>query len=302
MIPAYGKVWNLGHKAIIDLFKDEVIIQEKIDGSQFSFGIIEGELQCRSHHQSLQLDQPPKLFKEAIEYVVSIQDKLESGLTYRGEVLQKPKHNTLKYDRVPKHNIIIFDIDKGIENYFGYDWVEAHAFLLDLEIVPLLAIIKQNDLDAFKTHHQQNLKELLESESILGGTTIEGVVIKNYHRFGIDGHCLMGKYVSEKFKELNKSNPDHSKRSFIEELTAKYTSEARWEKAVQHLKEQSLLSNEPKDIALLLPEIDRDVMEECGEEIKEALFQYWWREIKRGIAKGFPEWYKNKLAEKQFGG
>jgi hypothetical protein len=43
-------------------------------------------------------------------------------------------------------------------------------------------------------------------------------------------------------------------------------------------------------------------MEECGEEIKEALFQYWWREIKRGIAKGFPEWYKNKLAEKQFGG
>ena len=292
MFHDYPKVWNINHKAVIDLFKDDVVIQEKIDGSQFSFGIIDGELHCRSHHQDIQIDHPPKMFIEAVEYIKYIQDKLISGWIYRGEVLQKPKHNTLKYERVPKHNIIIFDIDKGQEDYLEpLETFAATCMELDLEFVPTYYW-------GSKEVSLETLKEFLNKQSVLGGTAVEGVVIKNYCRFGIDGKCLMGKYVSEKFKELHKDNPDHNKKNFIEELTAKYTSEARWEKAVQHLKEQGLLVDEPKDIAILLPEIDRDVMEECGEEIKEVLFQYWWREIKRGIAKGFPEWYKGRLNEK----
>ncbi len=44
-----------------------------------------------------------------------------------------------------------------------------------------------------------DLYALLEKESILGGK-VEGIVVKNYARFGKDKKVLMGKYVSEQGK------------------------------------------------------------------------------------------------------
>ena len=47
-INSYPSVMQIGHKMIADIFSGEVIVEEKIDGSQFSFGVINGELTCRS--------------------------------------------------------------------------------------------------------------------------------------------------------------------------------------------------------------------------------------------------------------
>lgn len=71
-IRSYPKVYNLGHKAIVELFDDEVTVEEKIDGSQFSFGLVKGEdnkykLQCRSHHQIIDMSNVPKMFGKAVE-------------------------------------------------------------------------------------------------------------------------------------------------------------------------------------------------------------------------------------------
>ena len=41
---SYGKIFNLGHKETEALFDGPVVVEEKIDGSQFSFGSINGEL------------------------------------------------------------------------------------------------------------------------------------------------------------------------------------------------------------------------------------------------------------------
>ena len=38
---SYPKIYNLGHKYLEELFLDDVLIEEKIDGSQISFGVIE---------------------------------------------------------------------------------------------------------------------------------------------------------------------------------------------------------------------------------------------------------------------
>ena len=43
-IRSYSSPFNLGHKALAVLFSGSVTVQEKIDGSQFSFGIVDGEL------------------------------------------------------------------------------------------------------------------------------------------------------------------------------------------------------------------------------------------------------------------
>ena len=43
VLTSYPKVYQLGHKAVLDIFSGPVVIQEKIDGSQFSFGLVGGE-------------------------------------------------------------------------------------------------------------------------------------------------------------------------------------------------------------------------------------------------------------------
>jgi hypothetical protein len=173
---SYPSVFTMGHKAIEELLLDPIIVEEKIDGSQFSFGRFNGELRVKSKGKEMIADAPEKLFKEAVATAASLE--LRDGWTYRGECLQKPKHNSLAYDRVPHGNVILFDINSDEERYLSYEEKQAEATRLGLEIVPLLftgKIESANDVLSF-----------LERTSILGGQKIEGVVIKNYSRFGRD--------------------------------------------------------------------------------------------------------------------
>lgn len=294
-IRSYPKVYNLGHAAIADLFEESVLVEEKIDGSQFSFGVYDGELCCRSRGIQLGLDAPEKMFIKAIETAKELFPVLNAGWTYRGEFLSKPKHNTLAYDRVPEKNIIIFDIDTGDQSYLAYEKKLAEAKRLRLECVPILYKGKVESYEKFKG--------LLEMGSCLGGQKIEGMVFKNYLRFGRDGKTLMGKYVSERFKEVHRKdwkerNPGG--KDIIGQLTLEYRSEVRWDKAIQHLKERGEYTGTPKDIGPLFKEVSTDVQKECGEEIAEKLFKWAWKDIGRGVTRGLPEWYKEKLAKSQF--
>lgn len=294
---SYPKIYNLGHAYLKDLLADDVIVQEKVDGSQFSFGVFNGELMCKSKSVTIMLgnEQSEGMFKRGIDHVRSIQHLLKEGYTYRGEYLQKPKHNVNAYDRIPTGHIILFDINSGQETYLTYQDVQQEGARIGLEVVPLLYEGRITD--------PTQLLSLLDGTSVLGGAKIEGFVIKNYKRFGIDGKALMGKHVSEQFKEVHKkewgeSNP--GAKDIVALLGEKYRSEARWHKAIQHLKERGELTDSPKDIGALLKEINMDVRTECADEIKQQLFDYAWNHIARKIIAGFPEWYKHQLMNKQF--
>jgi len=292
---SYPKVWNIGHPNVSTVFDDEVLLEEKVDGSQFSFGVIDGELKCRSRGQELVLDAPEKMFLKAVQTVVEIRGLLKPGWTYRAEYLSKPKHNTLAYDRTPTNYLMIFDINTDQEVYLGYEEKKAEAKILGLEVVPTFGTKKINNPD--------DILELLETISVLGGQKVEGVVCKNYKQFGRDGHALLAKYVSEAFKEKHKkdwktANPTN--KDIIELIAQSYRTDARWEKAVIHLKERGELTNTPKDIGALMKEVHQDLDEECKEEIAEQLVKHAMPKIKRTVASGFPEWYKKKLLESQF--
>lgn len=293
MIHGYPEVFALGHKAIEGIFDDEVLIEEKIDGSQFSFGNIDGELVCKSKGRIQFVEAPDSMFRLAIESVKTLD--LHPNWTYRCEYLSKPKHNTLAYNRVPIKNLILFDIDTGLESYMSYENKKVEAERLGLEIVPQIYYGMVKDFAM--------LQEFLQKESILGGQKIEGVVIKNYSRFGKSKKVFMGKYVSEAYKEVHDkdwkvTNP--SGNDFIILLIEKYRTEARWQKSIQHLKEEELLENSPRDIGILIKEIASDIIKECEDEIKETLYLHFIPVIKRGITKGFPEFYKDKLAMDSF--
>jgi len=296
-ISSYTKVYNLGHRDIQGLFDGFIEIEEKVDGSQFSFGILDGELVCRSHKQQLILDAPEKMFILAVEAVRSIQDRLMPGWVYRGEYLEKRKQNVLVYDRIPKNHIILFDIMTGEEDYLSSMYVALEAERLGLESVPIIYSGDGKDvsLDSFK--------DLLETVSILGGQKVEGVVVKNRSQFNRSGKFMAGKYVSPAFKEVaggewRKANP--TKGDILDQLIAMYRTPARWHKAVQHLEEQGLLTNSPQDIGKLIGEVGKDVYEEEAENIKEMLFKHFWKNIQRGITGGLPEWYKEKLLTDAF--
>ena len=100
---------------------------------------------------------------------------------------------------------------------------------------------------------------------------------------------MMGKFVSEAFKEIHKTEWNKArpkKADIIEQIQVAYCRPARWEKAIQHLRENNNLTNTPKDIGPLMSEIGHDVLEECTNEIKDILFKWAWPQIQRGITVG----------------
>lgn len=292
---SYPKIYALGHAAIADLFDGIVLVEEKIDGSQFSFGMIEGELRCRSKGKQIDLDAPDKMFAAAIGVIKGLQHKLHPGWTYRAEYLQRPGHNALTYNRIPNNHLMIFDVNIGLESYLNSEDKECEATRLGFECVPVISV--------GAISNPEEIREFLERESVLGGPNVEGVVIKNYTQFGRDKKVLMGKYVSEKFKEIHtkkwgESNP--TGKDIIASLASGLRTDARWEKAIQHLTESGSLENSPRDIGKIIAEIKSDTQSECADLIKEQLFAWAWPTIQRQIVKGFPEFYKNKLLDSAF--
>lgn len=297
---SYPSPKALGHGMIKDLLLDPVIVEEKLDGSQFSFGMFpnetgELELKFRSKGSQINTFAPEKMFLNGIEAIKEIQSLLTPGWTYRCEYFQKPKHNVLAYDRIPVRHVIIIDINNAHEQYLNYADKLAEAQRLGLEITPILY---EGTID-----NPFMVRDFLEKTSILGGPKIEGVVIKNYKRFTMDGKVQMGKFVSEEFKEVHtgewkKENPDNG--DIVSILISKYRSPARWQKALQHLKEAGKIKGEMSDMQFLFPEVTEDTKKECAEEIKELLFNWAWKNIARSLTGGLPEWYKEQLLKQQF--
>jgi hypothetical protein len=307
---SYPSLFNLGHRAVKELTDHQVVVQEKVDGSQFSFGLFEvvyggagepgppeWELKVRSRGAQMNPDAPEKMFTKAVEQVKLRQHLLNPGWTYRGEYLRTPKHNSLAYDRTPAGNVILFDINTGHETYLTPDEVRFEANRIGLECVAELAR---------GTVPLAQLREILDNTvSVLGGQKVEGIVIKplDYHVFGQDKKVLMGKFVSEAFKEVHagewkKNNP--SVKDIIERLGEDYRTPARWAKAVQHMKEEGVLDGSPKDIGNLIRAVQFDIKKEETDPIKEALFAHAWPHMARMVIRGLPEWYKTLLMEQQF--
>lgn len=299
---SYPSIYGLGHRAIKDLFSRPVQIEEKVDGSQISFGLSDTNppvLSVRSKGALINPDAPDKMFSLGVQSIISKAESLVPGYTYRGEYLRKPQHNALTYNRVPTGHIIIFDIMTGLEDYMSYRDKANEAARLGFECVPLLyqgPLRPETAVEFFN--------KLLELESCLGGPKIEGVVIKqlDVQLYSPDKKPLIGKYVSEAFKEVHrkewgKANPKGT--DIVTAIADRYRTEARWHKAIQHMREGGKLTESPKDIGPLLKEIIVDIQKECTDEIAQALFRWAWPTISRRCIAGFPEFYKEKLLEQQ---
>lgn len=297
MLKGFPKLFHIGDKNTLKIWDGPIEITEKVDGSQFNFGVVNGELKMRSKNAEVFLEDNNKMFNAAKQFAEDRfkQGMLAEGTIYHGEYLSTRRHNTLEYGRVPKGNIALY----GVSLKYGVvsDWndISYYAKWLGCDVVPLLW---RGDGQDFKTRHV--LDDLLKRESFLGGPEIEGIVVKNYTQFVMYGGSeapVYAKYVSEKFKETHKVAWGSSNPSQLDRIASCFNATARWEKSIQHMRDEGTLTQSPKDIGPLLKAINIDIEQEEKENIKDMLYQAFRKDIMRIATAGFPEYYKAKLVE-----
>jgi len=290
MIMSYPKVLALGSLKTERTFIGSVYVEEKCDGSQFRFGVDHGEVVIGSHHSQLYADNQDKSFKPAMDYIKSISGRIleyPDQTYFFCEYLSKPKHNHIAYLKTPHNMLMLFDCFME-SKWVGYEFLQEVAANLDIGIAPLF-------FDGF-TNLDDTL-ELLKTESYLGGSQVEGVVIKNYNEVfpecGVE-RPVFSKLVNAQFKEVKSVDDKKGKQSLNDFLFA-FRTEARWNKAVQSMREAGILQVSPRDIGPLLDVVRKDIVEEETDNIKEWLYRYYIKQIQQFAISGMPQWYKDEL-------
>ena len=110
---------------------------------------------------------------------------------------------------------------------------------------------------------------------------------------------MSGKYVTEEFKEVHNKNwkAENTGKGKLEVAISQYRSEARWNKAVQHLRDDGRLTESPRDIGELIKEVRKDISLEEKENIKDQLWSIFKNDFLGMATSGLPEWYKEKLVK-----
>ncbi len=223
-IPGYGKVWHLNHREAAALRGKQVVVQEKLDGSQFSFGVIDGRLVCRSKNVEIMPGNVQKLFSVAVAHVERIYDEtpwlLSEGWVFRGEAFHRPRHNALEYKRMPAGGIVLYDVETS-KGHVCEGSLDEIAEMLGVDKAP--AHFEGTFEDGV---NQEAIAHWLSCDSVLGGL-IEGVVIKARDHYDSKDKMLKAKFVREGFKEINKgaqrrANP--SSKDVIERLVNRFAS------------------------------------------------------------------------------
>lgn len=310
----YPKVLHLEDLKYFDTQKadSEYIVEEKVDGSQFRFGIIDGKRFYGSHNIDYNESRhPDKMFELAVKGANEILDTFttvsidtentimrenKGSVVFFAEFLKSPRHNTLTYSRIPSHNLVIFDI--AIDGwYVSREVKESMAWAFGFETVPLLHSSKSFPSSAL-------LDELIKQDSFLGNTRIEGVVVKNYdlyaERFNMVRPLLL-KYVRDDFKELNNKNWNEINPKSIEKVWDKMVNcQQVYNKALQHIRESGKYTGELRDIAPMIEEIRKDVETEYKTLLIEAMWKFHEKELVRWITRGLPSFYKKYLYDEAY--
>lgn len=301
----FPKVLGLGQPLLAEIFDDPVDLTSKIDGSQCRINLTESNVQCGSKNVDIADD---KMFTIAYEQAnrIWVDNKWKewgSDITLFTEFLNKLKHNVLSYNRVPLNNIYLFGALIDGKHIQTEKLIElAH----DLNIEPPHIIASQIKID-----NPDDLNKYLETESVLGGTRVEGIVIRNSYKsyppllistMAFMDYPLVGKLVRDDFKErLNKEwSGKRQREEPITKITAEFLTEARFHKAIQHLEETGKITYEMNNLKDIIPEFYNDLLDEEKDEIIKVVMASFWKPLKRKCDNFAVQEWKKYLLAKQF--
>ena len=287
----YDKV--KGSRILLDKFKDRgLVVQEKLDGSNASFTVDNGELQCFSRRKKLNEKETLNGFYGWVHENIQedVFDFLEDYIIF-GEWLVKHK---IQYKEECYKEFYVFDVyDKEEEAYLSLKNMHRIASYLELKTVKTLLI-------AEPSHHlniltPQDIQDLVgKSDMTVKPNTGEGIVIK--YLDGKSEHEDYYKIVSNEFKEFNRQKMKTEIKN--NDSVADYAmTRARMEKMIFRAIEEGRLSEdnmELENFGLIIKEVGQDFVDDIMEEEKDNMLKI----IEKQIKKKMPHILREILQEK----
>ena len=287
----YDKVKGSG--ILLDKFKDRgLVVQEKLDGSNASFTVENGELQCFSRRKKLNEKETLNGFYGWVHENIQedVFDFLEDYIIF-GEWLVKHK---IQYKEECYKEFYVFDVyDKEEEAYLSLKNMHRIATYLELKTVKTLLI-------AEPSHHlniltPQDIQDLVgKSDMTVKPNTGEGIVIK--YLDGKSEHEDYYKIVSNEFKEFNRQKMKTEIKN--NDSVADYAmTRARMEKMIFRAIEEDRLKEEDLELqnfSLVMKEVGQNFVDDIMEEEKDNMIKI----IEKQIKKKMPHMLREILEEK----
>ena len=299
----YPKILHIGAPLVATIFFNEVEVSEKLDGSQCRIELTDDAVMVGSKNQGIADHGMFEIAHEQGERIHSETDWRQFGseITLFCEFLAEPKHNTIEYDRVPLNHLYLFGAMIGTDHMVTGGLIEMAKYL---------GIDPPNIMGCELIESAEELKEFMTHESYLGGSPVEGVVIKNYNRTydplqvhsqEFIGYPMAAKYVREDFKVANaKQWNTVSRKTGVDAIIEMFFVGERFQKTVQHLNEEGKITYTKKDLQYLIPEFFDDLMDEKKEAMTNMIMGDVFKVIKRRASHYVVQSYIEYLTERQF--
>lgn len=272
--------------------ENRILIQEKIDGSNFAFGLNDGKFKIYS--RTNEITNLKEFGKTKLDEVRGLEDKIRKmfpdyrTIMFYGEILGQAKlsYNKEKSGKL-KDSFFLFDMfyskDQGhtktlIEEGFGewadYTKLESLAkLLIECQVVPIIKIMsyeewqdKQNELFNKYVQNNDNVYPSLINET---ESPREGVVVK------VESTPMRYKIVSAAFREKQGLKGKVTEKAPLEQKIAEmFMTDGRIEKTLQKLQLSGKFDGDRKNkrnYSIMLGSANdmiEDIFEEEIEEIK----------------------------------
>lgn len=304
----YGSIDNILKMPSPFTLTDTFHLQEKIDGSQFRFGVfkkhVEGgedaetELRCWSRNNRIDITNPCKMFVVAVETAkrLYLDEKLPGGYTFCAEAMAAKRHNILEYERAPLTGMVLFDVYNDSQGCYSCpDAVLAWGEALGLEVAPYKGSFRPGEtIDA-----ESLIASAKAARSVLGGGPVEGFVLKAATQLNNkSGSLFRLKVINPAFSETKVTKRTESPQALqYFNVGQAMATPIRWEKAMTRLAEEGTLKLVNADIPLLIREVIADVEKEELDVVKALLWASARKKVLAGAVDGLAAWYQGRLYE-----
>lgn len=294
----YHSIVRYGHKSTQDVLNkgDHIIIQEKVDGANASFAVINGELKCWSRNKELNANNTLEGFYGWVQHHVE-PDKLLEGVIYFGEWTAQHK---VVYEGYEKQ-FFLYDIyNLHLEEYVAFSMVQDEAKRLGLQLIP---VFFEGKFESFEQLTEYVGRTELNGK-LCGEPSGEGIVVKNVAYRDRFGKQLFVKLVVDKFAEVQKQKaPKDPKKKYTEEelKVRECVTVPRVEKQMFKMIEDGLLERNfgTESIGMILKHVSPLVAEDILKEEMEDYPHVTAKWIQQTISRVLPLVIKEIIKDKQ---
>lgn len=274
----FTDVVRLGHKSTIGVLTegDNIIVQEKIDGANASFRVIDGVIYAYSRNTQLSADNTLRGFYTYAQTLDAT--RMNPNHIYFGEWLIAHK---IQYHPEAMNQFYLFDVfDTVTQRYLPFDVAIHEAHKLGLNLIHVLYTGQYQGFD--------HLQSFVGKSDY--GDVGEGIVVKNVDYVNKYGDQMYVKLVSDAFAEVQKQKlpKDPNQPATVEqEFVNTYVTTGRVDKMLHKLVDEGVLDEQygVEDMGVILRNLNVRIYDDLLKEESDSL----------------PDGYDDKLLRKSIG-